>query len=106
MPPADLATDAWEREIAPRHQRVMVPPDEAQALADAIGKFAADLPLLTRFGAASRRLVESEFHQLGRSPNCRPYKRILEHSWAAIAVATRRRLKRGTKRQAEWTKLA
>lgn len=40
---------------------LLVPPDDAPALADAIAKLANDAALRARFGAASRLLVEAEF---------------------------------------------
>lgn len=40
---------------------LLVPPDDAAALAEAIARLAADAALRARFGAASRRLVEAEF---------------------------------------------
>lgn len=50
------------REIArPDLNALLVPPDDAPALADAIGRLAADAELRARFGAAGRRLVEAEF---------------------------------------------
>jgi glycosyltransferase involved in cell wall biosynthesis len=50
------------REIA--HQGVnalLVPPDDAQALANAIARLADDQDLRRKFGEASRRLVENEY---------------------------------------------
>jgi len=50
------------REIArPDGNALLVPPDDAPALADAIGRLAADAELRARFGAAGRHLVDSEF---------------------------------------------
>lgn len=50
------------REIARQGiNALLVPPDDAQALADAIGRLAGDAELRARFGAAGRRLVEAEF---------------------------------------------
>jgi glycosyltransferase involved in cell wall biosynthesis len=50
------------REIARRDvNALLVPPDDAEALADAIGRLASDAGLRRRFGEAGRRLVESEF---------------------------------------------
>lgn len=40
---------------------VLVPPDDATALADAIARLAADADLRRRFAAAGRRMVEDEF---------------------------------------------
>jgi glycosyltransferase involved in cell wall biosynthesis len=40
---------------------LLVPPDDAQALAAALHRLARDAPLRARFGAAGRRLVENEF---------------------------------------------
>ena len=60
---------------------LLVPPDDAEALADAIGKLAADAPLRARFGAASRRIAEGEFsaNSVGLQI-VSLYKRLLEHS--------------------------
>ncbi|HZL30462.1 MAG TPA: glycosyltransferase family 4 protein [Pseudolabrys sp.] len=50
------------REIARRGlNALLVPPDDAAALADAIGQLATNASLRARYGAASRRLVEDEF---------------------------------------------
>lgn len=50
------------REIArPNVNALLVPPDDAEALADAIARLADDAQLRARFGAAGRRLVEDEF---------------------------------------------
>lgn len=50
------------REIArPNINALLVPPDNAPALADAIGRLAGDAGLRARFGAAGRHLVEAEF---------------------------------------------
>ncbi len=57
------------REIArPGLNALLVPPDDAAALAEAIEKLAADADLRRRFGAAGRRLVEREFssERIGR----------------------------------------
>ena len=43
---------------------VLVPPNDAKALADAIGRLAADAELRHRFGAAGRRIAEEEFSYL------------------------------------------
>jgi glycosyltransferase involved in cell wall biosynthesis len=40
---------------------LLVPADNAQALADAIATLAKDADLRARFGAAGRRMVEDEF---------------------------------------------
>jgi glycosyltransferase involved in cell wall biosynthesis len=40
---------------------ILVPPDDAAALANAIAQLAADPQLRQDFGAAGRRLVETEF---------------------------------------------
>ncbi|MEA2974704.1 MAG: hypothetical protein QOF19_224 [Alphaproteobacteria bacterium] len=40
---------------------ILVPPDDAPALADAIDRLASDPELRRRYGAASRRLVEAEY---------------------------------------------
>jgi glycosyltransferase involved in cell wall biosynthesis len=44
---------------------VLVPPDDAAALAAAIDQLASDADLRRRFGAASRRLAEDEFSSAG-----------------------------------------
>jgi glycosyltransferase involved in cell wall biosynthesis len=50
------------REIArPGINAILVPVDDAAALADAIAQLADDPDLRARYGAASRRLVEAEF---------------------------------------------
>ena len=50
------------REIArPGLNALLVPPDDAQALADAIDRLASDSDLRQRFGRAGRALVEQEF---------------------------------------------
>ena len=50
------------REIARENlNALLVPPDNAQALADGIARLADDKELRHKFGAAGRRLVENEF---------------------------------------------
>ena len=50
------------REIArPDINALLVPADDAQALADAIARLANDAELRRRFGAAGRRMVENEY---------------------------------------------
>jgi glycosyltransferase involved in cell wall biosynthesis len=67
------------REIArPDFNAVLVPPDDPAALADAIGRLAADPALRHTYGIAGRRLVESEFS--ARKIGCdiiALYKRLL-----------------------------
>lgn len=60
---AIVATDVPGcREIAREGvNALLVPPDDAQALADAIGRLASDADLRRQFGEAGRRLVENEF---------------------------------------------
>jgi glycosyltransferase involved in cell wall biosynthesis len=56
------------REIArPGVNALLVPADDAAALADAIGQLAGDADLRRRFGAAGRAMVEAEFseHRIG-----------------------------------------
>jgi glycosyltransferase involved in cell wall biosynthesis len=57
------------REIArPNVNALLVPADDASALAEAIDRLAGDAELRRRFGAAGRALVEAEFseHHIGR----------------------------------------
>jgi glycosyltransferase involved in cell wall biosynthesis len=57
------------REIArPEVNALLVPADDAAALADAIDRLAGDGDLRRRFGAAGRAMVEAEFseHRIGR----------------------------------------
>ena len=50
------------REIArPGVNAILVPPDDAEALAEAVGRLARDKDLRREFGEAGRRLVESEY---------------------------------------------
>ena len=56
------------REIArPGVNALLVPADDAAALADAIDQLAGDADLRRRFGAAGRAMVEAEFseHRIG-----------------------------------------
>jgi glycosyltransferase involved in cell wall biosynthesis len=57
---------------------LLVPADDAEALADAIDRLAQDAELRRRFGAASRRLAEKEFSSqgIGRE-TVAPYDRLL-----------------------------
>jgi glycosyltransferase involved in cell wall biosynthesis len=53
------------REIARQNvNALLVPPDDAGALSDAIGRLAQDAALRVRFGAAGRRLVETRFSDI------------------------------------------
>ena len=58
---------------------ILVPVDDAAALAEAIGKLAADPTLRARYGAASRQLAEAEFssERIGREVT-RLYRTLLE----------------------------
>jgi glycosyltransferase involved in cell wall biosynthesis len=58
-----VATDvAGCRDIARNGvNALLVPPDDPEALADAIARLARDAALRAQFGAAGRQLVESEF---------------------------------------------
>jgi glycosyltransferase involved in cell wall biosynthesis len=50
------------REIAIEGETgLLVPVDDAEALADAMARLAEDASLRARFGAAARRLVEEKF---------------------------------------------
>ena len=71
---------------------LLVPPDDAQALADAIGRLATDQVLRARFGAAGRALVEREFSgaQIGREV-VDLYRRLLEGGDAAGPLRAPRR---------------
>jgi mannose/cellobiose epimerase-like protein (N-acyl-D-glucosamine 2-epimerase family)/glycosyltransferase involved in cell wall biosynthesis len=71
---------------------LLVPPDDAQALADAIGLLAADRGLRARFGAAGRALVEREFSsaQIGREV-VDLYRRLLEGGGASGPLRAPRR---------------
>ncbi|MFN3656963.1 MAG: glycosyltransferase family 4 protein [Pseudolabrys sp.] len=68
---AIVATDVPGcREIArPGVNALLVPPDDAQALADAVGRLAGDAALRRAYGAAGRALAENEFSaaKVGRS---------------------------------------
>jgi glycosyltransferase involved in cell wall biosynthesis len=67
---------------------LLVSPDDAQALADAISRLAADANLRRKFGEAGRRLVEREFSaaQIARETRAL-YDRLLNR--AASSAATR-----------------
>jgi mannose/cellobiose epimerase-like protein (N-acyl-D-glucosamine 2-epimerase family)/glycosyltransferase involved in cell wall biosynthesis len=71
---------------------LLVPADDAQVLADAIGLLAADRALRARFGAAGRALVEREFSsaQIGRAV-VDLYRRLLEGGGAAGPLRAPRR---------------
>jgi mannose/cellobiose epimerase-like protein (N-acyl-D-glucosamine 2-epimerase family)/glycosyltransferase involved in cell wall biosynthesis len=71
---------------------LLVPPDNAQALADAIGQLAADQALRAGFGAAGRVLVEREFSsaRIGREV-VDLYRRLLEEGAAAGPLRAPRR---------------
>ena len=63
---------------------LLVPPDDPQALADAIDRLAADPELRARFGRAGRELVEREFssQRIGRDV-VGLYRRLLQPSETA-----------------------
>jgi glycosyltransferase involved in cell wall biosynthesis len=60
---------------------LLVPPNDAEALADAIDRLAGDAELRRRFGAAGRRMVENEFSnvRIGREIVAL-YQRLLRQS--------------------------
>ena len=68
------------REIArPGVNALLVPPDDPQALADAIGRLAGDADLRRLYGEAGRRLVESEFSDVVIGSQIRAlYRRLVE----------------------------
>ena len=70
---------------------LLVPPDNAQALADAISRLAADQALRAEFGAASRVLVEREFSsaRIGREV-VDLYRRLLAEGTAAAPLRAKR----------------
>lgn len=70
---------------------LLVPPDDAQALADAISRLAADQALRAKFGAAGRALVEREFSsaRIGREVVAL-YRRLLEDGVAADPLRAKR----------------
>lgn len=72
---------------------LLVPPDDAQALADAIARLAADGALRAKFGAAGRALVEREFSsaQIGLEV-VDLYRRLLEEE--RVAAGPLRALRR------------
>jgi len=61
-----------------RHEEtgLLVPSDDADALADAVARLAADPDLRGRLGAAGRRLVEQQHDQ--RRNACRVLAMLLE----------------------------
>jgi mannose/cellobiose epimerase-like protein (N-acyl-D-glucosamine 2-epimerase family)/glycosyltransferase involved in cell wall biosynthesis len=70
---------------------LLVPPDNAQALADAISRLATDQLLRAKFGAASRALVEREFSsaRIGREV-VDLYSRLLAEGTAAAPLRAKR----------------
>jgi len=70
---------------------LLVPPDNARALADAVSRLAADQALRAKFGAASRALVESEFSsaRIGREV-VDLYGRLLAEGTAAGPLRAKR----------------
>jgi glycosyltransferase involved in cell wall biosynthesis len=77
------------REIA--RAGVNAPPDDAQALADAISRRAADQALRAKFGAAGRALVEREFSsaRIGREV-VDLYRRLFDQGAAAGPLRAKR----------------
>jgi glycosyltransferase involved in cell wall biosynthesis len=60
---------------------LLVPPDDAQALADMVGRLAGDTDLRRRFGVAGRQLVESEFSVENVQARIRDlYARLMERA--------------------------
>jgi glycosyltransferase involved in cell wall biosynthesis len=75
-----VATDVpGTREIArPGGNALLVPPDDPEAFAEALGRLAADAGLRRRFGAASRRLVEAKHSEQAISEaTAALYRRLL-----------------------------
>ncbi len=71
------------REIArPGVNALLVPPDDPQALAEAIDRLASDPVLRRNFGAAGRQIVEREFsdERVGRDV-VSLYHRLLQNDW-------------------------
>jgi glycosyltransferase involved in cell wall biosynthesis len=80
------------REIArPGVNAVLVPVDDAEALADALQRLADDPQLRADYGAAGRRLVEMEFSsdRIGREIVAL-YRRMLDERHASAVAAKRR----------------
>jgi glycosyltransferase involved in cell wall biosynthesis len=73
------------REIArPGTNALLVPPDDAPALAEAIAKMAGDAAMRARYGAAGRLLVEAEFSSDRIGPQTVAlYDRLLGRTLAA-----------------------
>ena len=69
------------REIARGNvNALLVPADDAPALAEAVDRLASDVELRRRFGAAGRAMVEAEFseHHIGRE-TVALYAKLLDH---------------------------
>jgi glycosyltransferase involved in cell wall biosynthesis len=76
------------REIArPGVNAILVPVDDVEALAAALARLAGDAGLRARYGAASRRLAETEFSsaRIGRE-TVALYRRLLERRSAAVGA--------------------
>jgi glycosyltransferase involved in cell wall biosynthesis len=79
------------REIARANvNAILVPVDDPDALADAIGTLASDADLRARYGAASRQLVEAEFSsaRIGREVVAL-YRHMLEQPMTGRAAEPR-----------------
>ena len=78
-----MATDVPGCRVIARHSinALLIPRDDADALADAIDQLAGDPALRRRFGIAGRELAEREFSsaRIGRDL-VTLYRRLLEHS--------------------------
>jgi glycosyltransferase involved in cell wall biosynthesis len=60
---AMVATDVpgCREVVRPGHTGILVPPDDPDALADAVERLLSDTPMRRTFGSAARRMAETEF---------------------------------------------